>query len=174
MTSSAQGTNFYGDVMTGVAELVGGYKMIWENTGPLVENRDTSLRFKLITPDNRLAMIQPYMGMPGHAVVRRRDGTVFAHIHPVGTFSMAAQEFFVKDKLSPHSPSNQQAVASSGEQEKVATQLHQNHMNSMGLSGEVSFPYAFPKPGAYRVWVQIKSQGQIFTGTFDTAVAAAK
>ncbi len=31
-----------------------------------------------------------YMGMLGHAAFIKTDGTVFAHIHPNGTMSMAA------------------------------------------------------------------------------------
>ena len=31
----------------------------------------------------------------------------------------------------------------------------------------IVFPYEFPKPGAYRVWVQVKINGQVVTGFFD-------
>ncbi|HSY81697.1 MAG TPA: hypothetical protein VK807_08045 [Gemmatimonadaceae bacterium] len=34
--------------------------------------------------------IQPYMGMAGHAAVVRDDGSVFIHLHPMGTISTAA------------------------------------------------------------------------------------
>jgi hypothetical protein len=35
---------------------------------------------------------------------------------------------------------------------------------------EVSFPYGFPRPGDYRIYVQIKRAGQIETGVFDAHV----
>jgi hypothetical protein len=38
------------------------------------------------------------------------------------------------------------------------------------LPPEIAFPYGFPKPGPYRVFVQIKRAGTIETGVFDVAV----
>ncbi len=37
-------------------------------------------------------------------------------------------------------------------------------------SDAVAFPYAFPKPGLYRIWVQVKRDGRILTGVFDADV----
>lgn len=154
-----------------VAETGGGYKIIWENPEHVGKNLDASLRFKLLTPDNQPAQIEPYMGMMGHAVVRRHDGAVFAHVHPVGTFSMAAQQFFVNGK--PPKDSTLQAQPGLLVAEQTSPELH-GHTNRVGAAGEISFPYAFPEPGAYRFWVQLKSQGRILTGVFDATVAAAK
>ena len=50
---------------------------------------------------------------------------------------------------------------------------HAGHMMRMarrGLPAEVSFPYGFPKPGDYRIYVQVKRGGAILTGVFDARV----
>jgi len=175
LTGSARpGTNFSPDPAQRVAAAGGGYKMIWENPGQLKENQDTSLRFRLLAPDNQDVVLAPYMGMLGHAVVRRLDGAVFAHVHPVGTFSMAAQEFFADGKAAKRPALTGQPGLSRGEQESSAGELHGSHTNRVGTAGEVSFPYAFPKSGPYRIWVQSKTKGRILTGVFDTTVAAGR
>jgi hypothetical protein len=38
---------------------------------------------------------------------------------------------------------------------------------------EVAFPYAFPRRGSYRIWVQVKPGDTVLTGVFDTRVTAA-
>ena len=48
---------------------------------------------------------------------------------------------------------------------------HAGHMMMAGgLPAEVSFPYGFPKPGKYRIFVQMKRGGQVLTGAFTTKV----
>jgi hypothetical protein len=114
------------------------------------------------------------MGMLGHAVVYRQDGAVFAHVHPVGTFSMAAQEFFLGGKPPKPSALNAETASLSVDQPTLGPGFHDSHTNAVGTAGEVSFPYAFPKPGSYRIWVQTRSQGRILTGVFDATVAASR
>lgn len=137
---------------TQISPLMGGAKMIFENAGDLVENRETSLRFTVVDPSGRRAALQPYMGMSGHAVVRRADGEVFTHLHPVGTISMAAGELLAqRDRpAGPVPPTPPPPLATA-----------------------VAFPYAFPRPGAYRVWTQVRLDGRVLTGVFDVRVRPA-
>jgi hypothetical protein len=108
----------------------------------LVANQPTSLRFTVT--GNAL---EPYMGMAGHAVVISDNAQVFIHLHPLGTISVAAQNsFLVRDGL-------------------------QFPMRHEQTGNTVSFPYAFPRPGSYYVWVQVKRNGQVLTGLFHTEVA---
>jgi hypothetical protein len=37
-------------------------------------------------------------------------------------------------------------------------------------STALSFPFAFPKPGRYRLWLQIRLQGQIRTSAYTVTV----
>jgi hypothetical protein len=47
---------------------------------------------------------------------------------------------------------------------------HAGHnMGSMNLPAVVSFPYALPKPGDYRIIVQIKRGGRVETAIFDAS-----
>ena len=88
-----------------------------------------------------------YMGMLGHAAFVRSDRSVFAHVHPSGSVPMAALAL-----TQPENP-------------------HAGHMTMHSeLPAEVSFPYGFPKPGRYRIYVQVKRGGDILTGVFDTRV----
>jgi hypothetical protein len=95
--------------------------------------------------------VELYMGMPGHAVFVRRDRQVFAHVHPSGSAPMAALEISQKSLAIP--------AAMSG---------HMSHSGS--LPSTVSFPYGFPEPGDYRIFVQVRRHGHVQTGTFDAHV----
>lgn len=142
--------------------LMGGASMTFQNADELFENHETSLRFTVLTADGRPAALQPYMGMAGHAVVRRTDGEVFTHLHPVGTISMAAQELLTRRENNdgaggfPLPATNAPVTMPPGP--------------PGGAANEVTFPYAFPRPGDYRVWVQVRTGGRVLTGVFDVRV----
>jgi hypothetical protein len=40
-----------------------------------------------------------------------------------------------------------------------------------GTDGVLTFPWAFPQPGNYHLWVQVKVAGQVRTGVFAATVA---
>jgi len=136
--------------------LDGGLTMTWEGKPePLVAGREVDLRFAVRDAAGRPAVLEPYMGMMSHAVVNRADGAVFVHLHPVGSFSMAAQQAFLEKEGMP----GMAGMAGMAGMKQAA--------------GEVSFPYEFPQPGRYRLWVQVKSGGAVWTGVFDAEVRPA-
>jgi hypothetical protein len=146
-----------------VSRLENGGTMLFERQ-PLAANRETTLRFEVRGPDGSPARLDPYMGMLGHAVINRDDGEVFVHLHPMGTLNMAAQQIFAQtagDAQPVMDPSSMAGMDHS-------SMPGMNHAASRGTvtGGVVSFPYEFPRPGRYRLWVQVKSGGQVLTGVF--------
>jgi TRAP-type C4-dicarboxylate transport system substrate-binding protein len=129
--------------------------MVFENAAELIENEEVVLRFAVFSSSGHSVALQTYMGMPGHAVIRRSGGEVFTHLHPVGTISMAAQQI---------------AASERGDAPVTARQPLPATTNSP-TTREVTFPYAFPKVGEYRMWVQVRVEGgRIVTGVFDVQV----
>ena len=127
-------------------------RMKWErDPGSLRARTALRLRFQVEDREGKPVLdLEPYMGMAGHLIVLRSDGTVFAHVHPAGSVAMASLELAEKSL-----GSTMQDMAS----------MHQEP-----LSSEVAFPYGFPQPGDYRLFVQVKRKNQIQTGIFDTHV----
>ncbi|HTI71586.1 MAG TPA: hypothetical protein VMF06_16550 [Candidatus Limnocylindria bacterium] len=146
--------------------LPGGLKMVWLNKRALLLDEESLLQFQLVGPDGKPASIGDYMGMAGHAALRLSDGSVFAHLHPGGTISMASQAYFINRDNPKSAGSGTNAVL------PVAYTDHVSHTNTLERAQVVSFPYAFPKTGAYRIWVQMKSGEQVYTGVFDAVVEA--
>ncbi len=144
-------------------QLEDGAAMTWvTDSSPLVAGRDIELRFAVREPDGRPAALEPYMGMMSHAVVTREDGSVFVHLHPAGTIAMASQLVYALRE--PEDTVRGRLGARITAAEGQAMQM------GPVSGGIVSFPYAFPKPGPYRVWVQVKRDGRILTGRFDADV----
>jgi hypothetical protein len=130
-----------------------GGHMIWERaSGPLKASAAMNFTFSVQTKEGKPAQdLELYMGMAGHAEFVRSDMSAFAHVHPAGSVAMAALELAQAGVL-------EAAPAMPGE---MAMGAH---------SAEVSFPYGFPQPGNYRIFVQIKRGGQVETGVFDAHV----
>ncbi len=137
-----------------ISPLEDGSTMLWHQE-PLAADRESTLRFEVRTPEGQPAALEPYMGMLSHAIISRDDGKVFIHLHPMGSINMAAQQVFAKKEM-----------GSGGGMTGMDHAAHAQH----AAASVVSFPYAFPQPGRYRIWVQIKRAGRVLTGVFDAMV----
>ncbi len=162
-----------------VVTLSDGSTMTWERgSEPLVANGDAALHFVVRGPRGAPAELEPYMGMTGHTAVAREDGAVFVHLHPLGTISWAAQQVFllrgpgdtargsVGKKLTELQQRREQEAVRSGAQ--PGHPLHRSER--LPAPSSFSFPYAFPQPGRYRIWVQVKRSGKVLTGSFAAEV----
>ena len=144
-----------------VAPMGHGYRLAWAGgDGPFSANAPLDLRFIVVDTAGNPARLEPYLGMAGHAVVLRDDGSVFIHLHPMGTVATTAQQIFrardrgdttARGRLRPDALSDSSRMA-------------------MSFDGALTFPYEFPKAGRYRVWVQAKPGRDILTGAFDVEV----
>ena len=137
--------------------LPGGGRMTWERAGSLVAGPELAIRVAVKDARGAPALLQPYMGMGGHAIVVRDDGAVFVHLHPAGTISMGAQQRL-------------EEVARGASMRDTAGHSEMTHPESASEAGIVKFPFAFPTPGRYRVFVQVRIAGVVQTGAFDTMV----
>ena len=127
----------------------------WVRDGqPLHARQPIVLRFRIFDKDGSPAFdLEPYMGMAGHLVIVKQDLTVFAHVHPAGSVPMAALMLLEKQtRTDAEAPE------------------HKPEMHEAKMPTEVTFPYGFPQPGDYRLFVQIRRTGQVQTGVFDAHV----
>ena len=144
-----------------IAQLADRGRMVWQRPDkPMQAKAAMNFKFTVEDKDRKPVQdIEPYMGMAGHAGFVRSDFSVFAHVHPAGSVSMAALELA------------QTSVGRTDSISGVANAVMPMSMASSGrLPAEVSFPYGFPQPGRYRIFVQIKRSGRIETGAFDADV----
>ena len=144
-----------------VRVLSDGYSMAWAGgDAPIKAGEPTDLRFTLSDSAGKPVTVHPYLGMAGHAVIVRHDGSVFIHVHPMGTVATVAQQVFaLRDR------------GDTTERGRLRTEgLSTADMSNMTMSGALTFPYEFPKPGRYRIWVQARPNNRVLTGTFDVDV----
>lgn len=145
-----EGRPLTGDDAGGVARNPNAYRLIWDREkAPLHAHHSYLFQFRVVDAQGKPAPdMEFYMGMLGHAAFVRTDLSVFAHVHPSGSVPMPALALTQPDN--PHAGHTMMAEGA--------------------LPAAVSFPYGFPKPGAYRIFVQVKRGGQIETGIFDAEV----
>ncbi|CAH0996433.1 hypothetical protein EMA8858_02565 [Emticicia aquatica] len=144
------------------------------------------LKFSVVAPDGKPAELQTYLGMMGHAAVIKDDGSVYIHLHPNGTFSTTAVQVMQNriDATINVRPNLNNPKRFKDSVDNVLSKLqamteterdkflmgNMKHESNGHHSGEVAFPYVFPKAGNYRIWVQVKREGKILTGVFDAKV----
>lgn len=147
-----------------VSSLPDGGRMVWEQGGAALKAGQISwLQFHVEDDKQRpVDDLEPYMGMMGHAEFVRSDLSVFAHIHPAGSVPMSSLMIAQKNSemLTNH------AAMEHGSMDRGSI-IYGPTLRSPGV---VSFPYGFPRPGNYRLFVQVKEHGVVETGVFDAHV----
>ncbi|WP_353717702.1 hypothetical protein [Dyadobacter sp. 676] len=168
---------------------------IWEGKPdkPLEAGKPYQLNFEIYNPDNSPCFPEPYLGMLGHAVVMRSDGSVYIHLHPSGSYSVAAEQSFesrisdtahvakwpkpdvFRDSIDRHLAKLAAMPTVDREiflmQEMGMYKVTESGMTGMEHGTRISFPYSFPKSGRYRIFLQIKRNEKVLTGAFDVKVA---
>ena len=140
----------------------------------VVVKRDLRLVVTMHDASGGVLKTEPYMGMGGHAMVLRRDAGIFMHLHPMGTASMSAQAQLMRRERGDTARLDSAMLA-----RMLAAEAASMANDSMSASGRahvgmtnvpLSFPFAFPSAGDYRVFVQVKRGGVIETAAFDVHV----
>jgi len=168
-----------------------GYSMAWTNASTQPAKTPEVFEFSLLDPSGKPAQDMAfYMGMVGHAAFVKDDGTVFAHVHPSGTMSMAAlmmaaaqnQPSNAKKDAMAAMPgmegmdSDKAPVASGKPGRKEAANAPQSTGPAKApisaIPNAVGFPYGFPAAGAYRIFVQMKHGQTVETAAFDACAKA--
>jgi hypothetical protein len=165
-----------------------GSSIVWEEkpNQKLMAGNVYDLKFSVLAPDGKPAELQTYLGMMGHAAVIKDDASVYIHLHPNGTYSSTAVQVLQKriEETSNKRPNINNAKQFRDSVDNVLAKLqtmteaerdkllmgNMKHELNGHHNGQVTFPYAFPKAGHYRVWLQVKREGKILTGVFDANV----
>jgi len=152
--------------------LDGGFVIAWTGADAnLSSGTPLDLAFTVRDAKGEAASLHPYLGMAGHAVVVRDDASVFIHLHPMGTVSMAGQEVFrARDRGDTTARGRLQPSALNGSGMSGMAMDTVLMRAQRAEDGRIAFPYEFPKPGHYRIWVQVKPTNQVLTATFDVNV----
>jgi hypothetical protein len=124
--------------------------------------REESIRIAVTEANGQPARLEPYLGMTAHAVVIGVDGSVFVHLHPMGTVTMAARHAFEARDRGDTTADGRLRLDGAAHADMTPMQPSQ--------SASVEFPYAFPRSGSYRVFVQVRHNGRVQTGAFALTV----
>lgn len=135
-----------------------GYTLTFDRPSSIHPQQAQLLRFHLLDPRGQPpADMANYMGMAGHAAILKDDGSVFAHIHPSGSISMAAL------MMANQAPTSASSKPMDPEMDMGASASKPSY--------EADFPYGFPTAGRYRILVQMKHGNTVETAAFDLVVS---
>src|SRR5437879_11544505 len=79
------------------------------------------------------------MGMAAHAVIATSDGSVFVHLHPLGTIATASQLVFQLRQPDDTAPGTLGRRITAFEDTAA-------HGGMPGMAAALTFPYSFPRP----------------------------
>jgi hypothetical protein len=164
-----------------------GSTMLWMDKPATLEAGSLhTLKFAVADAGGKAAPLEPYLGMSGHAAVLRSDGSVYIHLHPVGTYSMAAEGSLVgriadtsRTVKSPNVNQFRDSIDRYVSRLNALPEVNRNRQlqadmpamtHAMKTNNMAQFPYAFPRAGQYRIWVQVRRNGRVLTGVFDATV----
>ena len=87
---------------TALFDLSDGSRLEWlRGDAAIVAGAERDLHFSVRSATGAPMTVEPYMGMAAHVVIASRDASVFAHLHPSGSISMAAMQRFAGGAAAP-------------------------------------------------------------------------
>ena len=132
---------------------------------------EETLRITVRETNGKPARLEKYLGMYAHGVVARLDGSVYVHLHPMGTVTQAAQDAFRARDRGDTTAAGRLILA---HEQHAAPAPAAMPSDSSAAPSSIEFPYSFPRSGSYRLFVQVKRNGRVLTGAFAITVAEAR
>jgi hypothetical protein len=168
-----------------VYTLPNGETVTWDRPSVVFGEREMMFRFHVRDKGGAPVAIEPFMGMNGHAVISRNDNSVLAHLHPVGSISMASitaleaiERGDTLPSLRPGVPRPRIDTATSmasmagmpGMPGTPGMSAGMHAMHASPPTSDLEFPFSFSRAGTYAVWVQFRLHGVVQTAAFKFTV----